>query len=396
MTASSWPLDLLGAAGPGADGTVVLDAASVSRLGDTLGLDPGDTRVWMRGLIEQQHPLAAFEMRSGAWRVKLLPAVAVSAMTGLVGAAVLQLMDVTSLPGVLLGLAAGALLNVEQIEVAETDVVVHARLCSAAASGDPQSVAALYASLPEDVREELTLTQFAAVALRLHEIGLVEWTGAGVNLRAADARRGFRLVARAPSAAVMSASFPSRPDTPHELNQRVFVVHGRDDAFVGRMFELLSLLGLRPMEWESLVTAAGRGPSPVLHEVIREGMSRAQAVVVLLTPDDVVHLHPDLRRDQEDGHELIPAGQPRPNVLMELGGALYGFADRTVIVRAGSIRPIADLGGINYIDFDGGEQSRAKLVERLRRAGCAVDDQGTEWRRPTRFEGLGTFTRRPS
>ncbi|MEU7980938.1 nucleotide-binding protein [Micromonospora sp. NPDC049081] len=396
MTAHSWPLALLGATEPTVDGTILVDAASVNRLGDTLGLDPDDTRVWMRGLIEQDHPLAAFEMRSGAWRVNLLPAVAVSAVTGLVGAAVLQLLDVGSLPGVLLGLAAGALLHVEQVEVAEADVVVHARLCAAAASGDPQSVAALYAALPADVRDELTLTEFAAVALRLHEIGLVEWTGTGVNLRAANARRGFRLVARAPSAAALSAALPDAPDTPHEHRQRVFVVHGRDDAFVGRMFELLSLLGLRPMEWESLVAAADRGPAPVLHEVIREGLSRAQAVVVLLTPDDVVHLHPNLRRDQEDGHELTPAGQPRPNVLIELGGALYGFADRTVIVRAGAIRPIADLGGINYIDFDGREPSRAKLVERLRRAGCVVDDRGTEWRRPTRFEGLDTFTRRPA
>jgi predicted nucleotide-binding protein len=387
---ASWPLDLLGAPTPGEDGTVLVDTDAVNRLSDALGLDPRDARVWMRGLIEREQPLAAFEMRSGAWRVNLLPAAAASAVTGLVGAAVLQLMSETSLPGVLLGLVAGALMHIEQVEVAETDVVVHARLSAVVTDGTPQNPETLYTKLPADARNEFSLTEFTAVLLRLHEVGMVEWTGRGVSLRSGDARRGFRLVARAPSTSEMSASF-----APTSVNQRVFVIHGRDDAFVSRMFELLSLLGLRPMEWERLVQSAGRGPTPILHDVIRNGLSRAQAIVALLTPDDVVHLHPELCRDREDGHELTPAGQPRPNVLMELGAALYGYRERTILVKAGSIRPMADLSGFNYIDFDGGENGRAKLVERLRRAECHVDDRGTEWRRPTRFAGLGTFTRRP-
>ncbi|WP_426502656.1 TIR domain-containing protein [Dactylosporangium sp. McL0621] len=391
MTAS-WPLALLGAADPAAGESVLVDAAAVHRLGDTLGLDPVDARVWLHGLIEQEYPLAAFEMRSGAWRVRLLPAVATAAVTGLVGAAVLQQLDTTTLPGVLLGLVSGALMHIEQVEVAETDVVVHALLCAEVAAGDPRSLEVLYGGLPADVRDELSPVEFAAVALRLHEIGMVEWTGKGVSLRAGDARRGFRFVARAPSVAVLSASSARTTPPP---DRGIFVIHGRDDEFTGRMYELLSLVGLRPLEWEPLVGAAGFGPSPILHDVIRNGLSQARAIVALLTPDDVVHLHPDLRRDREDGHELVPAGQPRPNVLMELGAALYQYRERTVVVRAGAIRPMADLGGINYVDFDGGESSRAKLVERLRLAGCDVDDRGTEWRRPTRFAGLATFARRP-
>jgi predicted nucleotide-binding protein len=149
------------------------------------------------------------------------------------------------------------------------------------------------------------------------------------------------------------------------------------------------------MEWEPLVVDAGLGPSPALGDVIHNGLSRARAIVALLTPDDVVSLHPDLHLPREDPHELAPTCQPRPNVLMELGAALYAFRDRTIIVKAGAVRPMADIGGVNYIAFDGGEDARAKLVSRLRVAGCDVDDSGLEWRQASRFAGLGTFERRP-
>lgn len=178
-------------------------------------------------------------------------------------------------------------------------------------------------------------------------------------------------------------------------SRRVFVISGRDDQLTGRMSELLSLLGLTPMEWEPLVYRTGLGPSPVLHDVIRNGLREAQAIVALLTPDDIVALHPDLRTAREDPHELEPRCQPRPNVLMEVGAALFAFRERTILVKVGSLRPIADLGGLNHIDFDGSERARAKLVSRLRAAGCRVDDSGAEWRRPSRFAGLDAYSRKP-
>lgn len=184
-----------------------------------------------------------------------------------------------------------------------------------------------------------------------------------------------------------------RPVDDAERARNVFLVHGRDDEFAGRVRELLSLLGLRVLEWEPLVRAAGRGPAPMLREIIQDGMRRAQAIVVLLTPDDVVSLHPDLRSAREDPHELVPQCQPRPNVLMELGAALFAFPDATIVVKAGRLRPMADLGGVNFVDFAVGGES--KLVSRLLVAGCTVDDSGQEWRRRSRFEDLAAYDRRP-
>ncbi|WP_238009396.1 nucleotide-binding protein [Dactylosporangium sp. AC04546] len=186
-----------------------------------------------------------------------------------------------------------------------------------------------------------------------------------------------------------------RPVDDAERARNVFLVHGRDDEFAGRMRELLSLLGLRVLEWEPLVRTAGLGPAPMLREVIHDGMRRAQAIVVLMTPDDVVSLHPDLRSVREDPHELAPQGQPRPNVLMELGAAMFAFPEATIVVKAGHIRPMADLGGVNFIDFRDVADAGPKLVNRLRVAGCIVDDTGQEWRRRARFEKLAAYDRRP-
>jgi len=381
------------------DGSVVIDVATLDSLGEALGLDTRDVAVWVRSLIEEHQPLAVFEMRSGAWRVELVPAVAKSVLIGLVAATALQLLGAASIPVVVLAMAAGLFMSVQQVDIAEADVVVHVRLHEVVGDIAERSLADLYGELPADARAELSFGEFTAMALRLHEIGWVGWTAAGVRLRAAGAKRGFRLVARRPSTADIAAQLrtgtaPTAADqTTRE--QRIFVIHGRDDAFVGRMFEFFSLLGLRPMEWEPLVAMAHHGPAPTLHDVIKNGLREAQAVVALLTPDDVVQLHPELCTSNEDQHELVPACQPRPNVLMELGVALYAYRQQTIVVKVGSIRPIADLAGINFVAFDGKEAARAKLVQRLKLAGCAVDDRGTEWRRQGRFDDLSVFKRGP-
>jgi predicted nucleotide-binding protein len=174
----------------------------------------------------------------------------------------------------------------------------------------------------------------------------------------------------------------------------VFVVHGRDEPFRRRFFDLLRSLGLEPLEWEGLVASTG-GTAPYLHDVVRTGISpaHAQAVVVLLTPDDVVSLHPGLHTPLEHDHEVATLLQPRPNVLLELGHALARFRRRTVVVEVGRLRPIADLAGLNVIRFDGSVEVLGKLASRLAAAGCAVDERGTDWRSPERFEGLDTFRR---
>lgn len=174
--------------------------------------------------------------------------------------------------------------------------------------------------------------------------------------------------------------------------RRVFVVYGRDEQVRVRIFEFLRSLDLHPLEWEHLVAATGE-TTPYLPEVIARGLPHGQAVVALLTPDDIVVLHTDLQNAADPLHKRVPAGQARPNVLLELGMAMALFPERTIILEIGSMRPIADLGGRNVIRFNGSAESVGKLVERLKDAGCQVNDRGSDWRNPDRFAGLAAYTR---
>jgi predicted nucleotide-binding protein len=179
-----------------------------------------------------------------------------------------------------------------------------------------------------------------------------------------------------------------------DVSRRVFVVHGRDDVLRSRMFDLLRALNLFPLEWEPIV-AGGRDPLPFLNEVIARELDpgRVQAVLVLLTPEDIVHLHPALHEHDEQAHERNPVMQARPNVLVELGMALSSHRGRTVVVEVGRVRPAADLAGLNVIRFDGSPGSLKKVAERLKTAGCPVDDQGSDWLDPRRFAALDAYHR---
>ncbi|GGL14637.1 hypothetical protein Sme01_18480 [Sphaerisporangium melleum] len=184
-------------------------------------------------------------------------------------------------------------------------------------------------------------------------------------------------------------------DDPAAGRQRnVFVVHGRDRRLRDAFFDFLRALDLRPLEWTQLVRLSG-GASPFLGDVVVRAPDHTQAALVLLSPDDVVSLHPELHKANEDPFEVRPTCQPRPNVLIELGIALGSYPDRTVIVHVGRHKPIADLNGRTYLRFDGSATALGKIAEALKAAGCAVDDTGMDWRNPARFSSISAYDREP-
>jgi predicted nucleotide-binding protein len=176
--------------------------------------------------------------------------------------------------------------------------------------------------------------------------------------------------------------------------RRVFVVHGRDSALAKSFFDLLYVVGLTPLEWERLVGPTGT-TAPYLGDVVRNAPHLAQATLVLLSPDDIVELHPDLLQENDHPHERARSAQARPNVLFELGLAFMAYPERTVIVEVGQMRPIADLAGLNVIRFDGSAMAVRKILHRLELAGCPVDTSGEAWLDPSRFASLATYRRGP-
>jgi predicted nucleotide-binding protein len=156
----------------------------------------------------------------------------------------------------------------------------------------------------------------------------------------------------------------------------VFLVQGRWHDAVEAMREFLGALDLKVIEWEQAVQATGKA-SPYIGDVLDAGFAMAHAAVVLMTPDDVACLHPQLVPSSSQPEPLT--GQPRPNVIFEAGMAWQQFRDRTLLVEFGDLRGFSDLAGVHTVRLDGSPQSRRTVASRLRTIGCAVDDSGDRW-----------------
>ena len=178
---------------------------------------------------------------------------------------------------------------------------------------------------------------------------------------------------------VGAAPMTSERDTSFATDRkRVAVVHGRDTRPKDAMFNFLLALRLNPIEWTQAI-AATRKATPYNKEAVAELFKDTQAVVVLMTGDDDAQLREQFRRASDEAFESELTPQPRPNVLIELGMALGIMDERTIIVELGRVRPISDLLGLNFIRLSKDAAARKGLVERLKGAGCDLDDSGVDW-----------------
>lgn len=156
----------------------------------------------------------------------------------------------------------------------------------------------------------------------------------------------------------------------------MFVIHGRNSKARDQIFAFLRALGLAPIEWEQAVQATGQA-SPYIGNVLDIAFNRAQAIVVLETPDDIAYLRTDLAEGGDP--ETTPQAQPRPNVLFEAGMAMGRNPDRTIIVEFGQIKQFSDIHGRHTVRLTDTPQMRQSLKSRLETAGCAVTSAGTDW-----------------
>lgn len=159
--------------------------------------------------------------------------------------------------------------------------------------------------------------------------------------------------------------------------ERVFVVHGRNKQARDSMFTFLRSLGLKPIEWDQAVEMTGKG-SPYMGEILDVAFDQGQAVVVLMTPDDIAYLQ-GAYADGDDDPEQKPLGQARPNVLFEAGMAMGRDEDHTILVQLGELRPFSDVHGRHTIRMDNSAGKRKSLAQRLQSAGCPVDMSGGDW-----------------
>lgn len=188
----------------------------------------------------------------------------------------------------------------------------------------------------------------------------------------------------------MTVTVTDTHEVAHPRN--VFVVHGRDLQARDAVAAFLRDLDLHPLDWEELVNATGTA-SPYVGEAVSIAFSAAQAVIVLLTPDDVAQLHPLLQGSKEPTYETEPTGEPRPNVLFEAGMALASHPKRTVLVEVGTLRPASDVVGRHAIRLTGGIAELNALAGRLEAAGCPVKRTNPNFLDTARFSALSALSR---
>jgi len=130
------------------------------------------------------------------------------------------------------------------------------------------------------------------------------------------------------------------------------------------------------MEWTQATQLTGVA-TPYIGNVIDVGFEAAQAIVVLLTPDDIAYLRPEYAGDGDPDCE--PSGQARPNVLFEAGMAMGRQPARTVLVELGQVRAFTDVAGRHVLRLDNSAAKRREVGTRLGTAGCSVDWTGEDW-----------------
>lgn len=185
----------------------------------------------------------------------------------------------------------------------------------------------------------------------------------------AEVKRRFRVPEPMPRTQLIEAS---------ENPRKVFVVHGRDERLRDGMFTFLRALHLEPIEWTEAIKLTGKA-SPHISEILNSVFQQAQAVVVLLTPDDEARLRGDLLKPNDSTEESGLTGQARPNVLFEAGMAFASHENRTVLVEIGRVRPFSDIAGRHVVRMDNSPAKRQELATKLETAGCAVNRDGTDW-----------------
>ena len=70
------------------------------------------------------------------------------------------------------------------------------------------------------------------------------------------------------------------------------------------LFDFLRAVGLHPLEWSEAVGATGSA-SPYIGEILDAAFSVAQAVVVLLTPDDEARLRQLFWKESDSPNETM-------------------------------------------------------------------------------------------
>jgi predicted nucleotide-binding protein len=178
-----------------------------------------------------------------------------------------------------------------------------------------------------------------------------------------------------------------QPQATAKKLKTVFVVHGRNLKARDAMYAFLRSLGLDPINLPETMVQSGQ-VTPYIGEVLDYAFSIAQAVVVLMTPDDLGCLRKPFRKNVDPKHDTELTPQARLNVIFEAGMAMGKKSrKRTILVEMGRLRQLSDLEGLFVVRITNDVGRRSDLIIRLRNSGCLVNITNNNWQREGDFEG---------
>ena len=145
---------------------------------------------------------------------------------------------------------------------------------------------------------------------------------------------------------------------------KVFVIHGRDDNTRDRLELILHRIGAEPITLRKLPKIGAQ----TLIELLVENLPLADAVVVLMTPDDEGRL-------RNSDESLQP--RARENVLVEAGYSVIAQREKTLLISIGNVSIPSDFGAIHRIDGSTFDKSiEIQLAKRLTDMGLNVHLSG--------------------
>ena len=155
------------------------------------------------------------------------------------------------------------------------------------------------------------------------------------------------------------AVLPPHAASPMTPGQKVFLVHGHDEAARQAVARFLEQIGL-----DVIILSEQPDQGRTIIEKFEACAADVGFAVVLLTPDDVA------------GSATVPAvgSRARQNVIFELGYFAGKLGrGRACLMRKGAVEIPSDLHGVIYTDLDASGGWKLRLTAELQAAGLNVD-----------------------
>ncbi|MYK94404.1 hypothetical protein F4009_10510, partial [Candidatus Poribacteria bacterium] len=145
-----------------------------------------------------------------------------------------------------------------------------------------------------------------------------------------------------------------------KASQKVFTVHGHDEAAKHAVARFVERLGL-----EAIILDEQSGGLQAIIDKFEEQAENIVFAMILLTPDDV-------GAAKAEQNELQP--RARQNVILELG-YFIGKLDRNQIclLYKGGVELPSDIRGLSYVLMDDHDGWQLKLAREMKRANLSID-----------------------